>query len=298
MGEQPLEQLRARAGGSIRRVLVDPGEPSAVSSVPSDDDGLFGPGSVTWRVHGHMSALVGGIRSLLVQTLHPLAMAGVAQHSDYRQDSLRRLQRTARFVAVTTFGTTAEADKAIADVRRVHARVHGVAADGRHYHANDPELLAWVHHVEVESFLLAYQKLGPGLGSTDADRYVAEMAVLAEHMGVTRPVRTVAELRRWVQCHPEQKVTPEAREAVKFLLAPPLPAVARAPYAVIIAAAIGLVPLSQRAKLGLFLPGSLASRVAVAPAARLLVSAMGWAMGPSPAHANALSRSANRGTAA
>ncbi len=287
---EATEHLRELAGSSVRRLLVDPDAPVPVSPMPAEDNGLFGPDSITWKVHGHMSVLVGGIRSLLVQTLHPLAMAGVADHSDYRHDSLGRLQRTGRFIAVTTYGTTQEAERAIAAVHRAHERVRGLAPDGRQYYANDPDLLAWVHHVEVESFLLAYQRLGPGLSPADADRYVSEMAVLGERMGVISPMRNVPALRAWVQGHPEQRATTEAHKAVRFLLAPPLPLAAQAPYTVIIAAAIGLIPLAQRAQLRLFLPGPLASRVAVAPAARLLVSAMGWVMGPSPAQTNALAR--------
>ncbi|MBK5286954.1 MAG: DUF2236 domain-containing protein, partial [Acidimicrobiia bacterium] len=127
------------------------------------DPGLFGPDSVTWRIHADRSMLIGGLRALLLQVLHPLAMAGVAQHSTYRRDPLGRLARTGRFVAATTYGTTAEAERAITMVTDVHQRVRGVAADGRPYSASDPALLAWVHNVEVDSFLSAYRRYGPGI---------------------------------------------------------------------------------------------------------------------------------------
>jgi len=149
----------------------------------SGDAGLFGPDSVTWRVHAHPSALVGGLRALLVQTMHPLAMAGVAQHSRYRDDPLGRFRRTAEFVNATTYGTTAEAEAAIALVRRIHTRVNGVAPDGRAYRADDPALLSWVHNVEVDSIAAAYHRFGPGFAPGDADRYVAEMTTLAVLMG-------------------------------------------------------------------------------------------------------------------
>jgi uncharacterized protein (DUF2236 family) len=254
------------------------------------DAGLFGPGSVAWKIHAHPSALVGGIRSLIVQTLHPLAMAAVAQHSDYRSDPLGRLQRTSAFVATTTFGTTAQAEEAVAAVRRVHEHVRGVAPDGRPYYANDPELLAWVHHVEVESFLLAYRRVGPGLSDADAERYVAEMARLGDLMGARPLFREVGPLREWVVHHPEAGATPEARRAVRFLTGLPLPLAARPAYAVLLGAAISLVPWRWRWPLGLLLPGPVTGRLLSEPVARALTSAMGWVLGPSPALANAGSR--------
>lgn len=253
------------------------------------DAGLFGPDSVTWRVHSHLSVLVGGIRALLVQTLHPLAMAGVAQHSQYRTDPLGRLGRTATFVATTTYGTTADADHAIAAVRGIHDRVCGVASDGRAYAANDPELLAWVHHVEVQSFLLAYQRIGPGLRSDEADRYVAEMAQLGARLGVRESLTSAAGLHDWVRYHPDQRATPDARAAVRFLTWPALPIAARGPYAILLGGAISLIPLRQRLTLGLLIPGPVTGRVVSEPAARVLVDALGWTLGPSPAlqHAHA-----------
>jgi uncharacterized protein (DUF2236 family) len=254
------------------------------------DAGLFGPDSVTWHVHSNFSMFVGGIRALIVQTLHPLAMAGVAQHSNYRADPLGRLHRTAAFIAKTTYGTTGEADAAIAKVRAIHEHVQGVAGDGRPYSAGDPELLAWVHHVEVQSFLLAYQRVGPGLSPAGADRYVSEMARLGERMGVRAPMTTAEALHAWVRDHPEQRVTAEARAAVRFLLLPPLPLAARAPYAVLLAAAISLVPLRQRLALGLVLPGPVVGRLASEPVAAALVGALGWSLGPSPALEQARAR--------
>ena len=243
---------------------------------------MFGPDSVTWRVHAHLSILVGGIRSLLVQTLHPLAMAGVAQHSRYQLDPLGRLQATGAFIATTTYGTTAEALAAISAVRQVHARVKGTAPDGRPYSASDPELLAWVHHVEVQSFLLAYQRLGPGLQPDEADRYVDEMAAIGSRLGVHQPITNAAELHTWVRRHPEQRASAEARSAARFIVAPPLPVQARAPYAVLLAAAISLVPMQARWQLGLLVPGPIVGRLAAEPAARAVLSALGWAMGPPP----------------
>jgi uncharacterized protein (DUF2236 family) len=245
-------------------------------------------------VHAHPAALVGGIRSLIVQAMHPLAMAGVAEHSSYRADPLGRLQRTAAFVAATTYGSTEQAQAAVASVRRIHNRVRGVAPDGRPYDANDPALLAWVHHVEVESFVLAYRRVGPGLSATEADRYVEEMARLGELMGARPLLTRWAELHEWVLHHPEARASEQARSAVRFLAALPLPLAARPAYAVFLGAAISLVPLRWRLQLGLPLPGPVSGRFVSEPAARFLASAMGWALGPSPALANANARVAAR----
>jgi uncharacterized protein (DUF2236 family) len=274
--------IRDAASASIRGVFRAPDDARPVQNGDTDA-GLFGPDSVTWRVHGHLSVLVGGVRALLVQTLHPLAMAGVAQHSQYRSDPLGRLGRTAAFVGTTTYGTTSEADAAIATVRRVHERVRGFAPDGREYAANDPELLAWVHYVEVQSFLLAYQRIGPGCSPAEADRYVAEMARFGARMGVRESLNTAAALHEWVDAHPEQRVTGDARAAVRFLMWPALPVTVRGPYTVLLAAAISLIPFRQRLALGLVIPGPVAGRVVCEPAARALVGALGWTLGPSPA---------------
>jgi uncharacterized protein (DUF2236 family) len=292
----PLTQLRNASGDALRDLLTAPRYVPASpardrsGSGPGADPGLFGPDSVAWRVHSHMSSLVGGFRSLLVQTLHPLAIAGVTEHSNFRADPLGRLQRTAGFVAITTYGTTTEAEAAIARVRRVHERVQGVAPDGRPYSANDPDLLAWVHHVEVQSFLVAYRRIGPGLSARDADRYVAEMALLGGRLGVKEPLTTVAGLNEWVDNHPERLVTPLAREAVRFMLAPPLPLPLRAPYTVLLAGAISLIPMRARAQLGLWWLGPVSGRLACQPAARAMAAAMAWAMGPSVPRARAEAR--------
>jgi len=284
---------RLAAGSALRDVFS--AHPRTLQAIRrAGDGGLFGPGSVAWKVHAHPSALVGGIRSLIVQTLHPLVMAGVAEHSDYRSDPVGRLQRTAAFVAATTYGSRAQAEAAVAGVRRVHERVRGVAPDGRRYDGNDPDLLAWVHHVEVESFLLAYQRVGPGLAAPEADAYVEEMARLGELIGVSAPLTKAGPLYDWVLHHPEVRATPEARAAVRFLVGLPLPLAARPAYAVLLSAAISLVPLRRRWELGLVLPGPLTGRLACEPAARALLTAMGWALGPSPAVANARARLAKR----
>ncbi len=175
-------------------------------------------------------------------------------------------------------------------MRGIHDRVCGVASDGRAYAANDPELLAWVHHVEVESFLVAYQRIGPGLCPDDADRYVAEMAQLGVRLGVCESLTTAAALHDWIRYHPDQRATPEARAAVRFLMWPTLPIAARGPYAVLFGGAVSLIPLRQRLTLGLLLPGPVTGRIVSEPAARALVDTLGWTLGPSPALQHAYAR--------
>lgn len=148
-------------------------------------DGLFGPNSVTWRVHGDVtSMMVGGLTGLLLQMLHPAVLAGVWDHSNFRNDMAGRLRRTARFIALTTYGGRAEAEAAIARVRRIHEHVRGVLPDGTPYAANDPALLAWVHVTETTSFLAAWVRYAePGMSAAERDRYFAEMATVGAALG-------------------------------------------------------------------------------------------------------------------
>lgn len=249
-----------------------------------DDHGYFGPGSVTWRLHEDIAMVLGGVRALMLQTMHPLAMAGVHEHSDYRQDPLARLAATSVYVGTTIFGSRAQADEAVATVKRVHERVRGVAPDGRPYAANDPHLLVWVHHTLVDSFLRAYRRYGSGpLDGHDADRYVAEQAVLAERLGAEPAARSVDELRDWfARERPELRATAEARAAIRFLLAPPLPLLVRGPYAVAASAAVTMLPRWVRRELWLPVP-PMVEPVLVRPAATALVRGTGWVLAGYPA---------------
>ncbi len=280
----PVEMMRNGLGDAVRSLLAGDAAPPEERYVrDSEDDGLFGPESVTWRVHADLSMLIGGLRALLLQTLHPLAMAGVADHSAYRTDPLGRLHRTGGFVGATTFGTTAEAEKAIRTVQRVHKRVTGTAPNGTPYSANDPHLLAWVHATEVESFLEAYQRYGAKrLSPEDMDRYVAEMAVVAERLGAIDSPRTVGELRHQLDSYrPEIHVGSQAREAVRFLVLPPLPVHVLPSYGVVLGAAVGLLPLWVRWKLRLPM-GPLSDPLVAQPAASALLKTLGWVLGPHP----------------
>src|SRR5580704_10429924 len=214
--------LDAAATGLIERSAA-----AYVSGVPEDaaDDGLFGPASVAWRVSTDLASPVAGLRSLLMQALHPLAMAGVDQHSGWRRDPVGRLAATSAYLATVTFGERAVAEQAAARVRRIHEHVRGVdAVTGRPYAAGDPALLLWVHAAMVQSTLAAVWAFGTALSAEDSDRYVEEMMVAAELVGVPRPLvpASVAELERYVaSVRSGLSCTPAARESMAYLLDPP-----------------------------------------------------------------------------
>jgi uncharacterized protein (DUF2236 family) len=233
------------------------------------------------RVHGDASMFVGGLRALLLQSLHPLAMAGVAQHSDYRGDPWGRLQRTSTFLAVTTFGPAQDAQRAVDKIRGIHRRVHGTAPDGRPYSASDPHLLEWVHLAEIDSFLLAHQRYGARpLDQAGRDGYIADTARVAAALGVLDPPTTERELRQRLRAfRPELKGTAAARDAARFLLlTPPLPLLARPPYAVLATTAVAMLPGWARLPLRLpYLPPVEATAVPVA--GRTLVGGIRWVMG-------------------
>jgi uncharacterized protein (DUF2236 family) len=280
----PATRLREAAATSVRSLLTDPSNPTPEDYArPAGAPGLFAADSPVWAVHGDLSMFVGGIRALFVQTLHPLAMAGVEEHSDYRRDPLGRLARTGAFIGMTTFGSEEQARAAIARVRAVHHHVVGTAPDGRPYRADDPELLTWVHAAEVGSFLEAYQRYGAGrLTDAEADRYLDEVAVVAELLGARDVPRSRAQLRGYFRyMRPELGAGRQARRAARWLVAPPLPLAARPPYALLLSAAIGMLPGRVRRDLRLIQPPLLDPFV-VRPATSTLLGALGWALAPNP----------------
>lgn len=281
----PLEDFRQAIQVSVNKTLHGKREPLKGYDQPPGDPGLFGPASPVWRVHADFpSMMVGGISALLLQTLHPLAMAGVAQHSDYRRDPLGRLQRTGAFIATTTYGGTAMAHRAVAMVRRIHNRVRGVAADGRPYSANDPELLTWVHAAEIGSFLRGYQRYSPQpLSAPECNRYVRDISVVAELLGATGVPKSMVQLRNYFRrVRHELQATPEALDAVEFLRTP----VSKAPeeavvHSLFFQAAVGLLPGWARAMLKLE-HSQVAELVFTRPAATAVFATLRWALGPSP----------------
>ncbi len=184
-------------------------------------DGLFGPGAVAWRVHGDVtSMMVGGVASLLLQMLHPAVLAGVWDHSNFRADMHGRLRRTARFIALTTYGGREEAEAIIARVRGIHDQVSGTLANGKPYQANDPALLAWVHVTEASSFLNAWMRYAePGMSAADQDRYFAEMAQIAQALGADPVPRTRAAALGLIEAmRPGLLCDARTREVAKLVL--------------------------------------------------------------------------------
>jgi uncharacterized protein (DUF2236 family) len=207
--------------------LVERSAAAQVAGIPEHpaDDGFFGPGSVTWRISGDAAGMIAGLRSLLMQALHPLAMAGVDQHSGWRADPVGRLAATTSYVTTVTFGEQAVATKAADWVRRIHERVQGIdTVTGRPYAAGDPALLLWVHAALVDSAIAARQLFGTPLSPADADRYVAEMVVAARLVGVPaeQVPASAAELDRYIDSvRPDLLCTPAAAESMAYLLDPP-----------------------------------------------------------------------------
>ena len=231
---------------------------------PPGDPGLFGPGSVPWRVHSDFTCmLIGGIAALLMQTLHPLALAGVWDHSKFREDMLGRLRRTGQFIAATTFGSRGDAERLIARVQAIHRHIRGQAADGRPYSAEDPALLTWVHVAEVSHFLAAYLRYyDPHLSGTEQDRYYAEIALVAERLGATEVPRSRAEIAAYYQAIRPQLVCDErSREVCRVLLQAPAPSALAKPFgALMMQAGIDLLPDWAREELG-FQQGPLQRRL-------------------------------------
>lgn len=282
------------AGGFRRLVSGDPeGQPEWVRQLEhGSDTGYFGPGSAAWAVHGSLPTLVGGVRALLVQALHPAALAGVQEHSRYEDDALGRLAGTTQWLTVVTFGDTAQADRECARVRGLHRRVQGTYDnDGveRAYSASDPDLLRWVHVAFTDSFLATHRVWGgPIPGGEDA--YVREWAKAGALVGVDDPPRSVAELDKQMAAYsPVLRRSPASDRTVRFIRHAPLPLPARPPYGVLFAGAVATLPADQRRMLGLpSVPLTLAR-----PAVGALLGAMGAVLGrQSPSQRNARRRAA------
>ena len=281
----PVARVRHRLGAELfRRVAGPDGARHRERIHGTPGPRWFEAGSPIARVHGDASMFVGGIRAVLLQTMHPVAMTAVAEHSGYRGDMWGRLARTSRFLAVTTFGTETHAQQAVDAVRAIHERVTGTLPDGTTYVASDPHLLLWVHVAEVQSFLLAHQVYGKHpLDQAGRDEYVAQTAVVARKLGVLHPPTTEAELDAAVESfRPELYATDHAREAVSFLVwHPPLPIAARPAYGVLVAAAVGLMPVWTRRPLRLpWLPVS--ERTVVRALGKAATGTVRWALRPPP----------------
>jgi uncharacterized protein (DUF2236 family) len=254
------------------------------------DESYLPPDGVARMVHSDLpSMLIGGISALLLQTLHPLAMAGVAEHSNYQADPLGRLRRTADFVGTTTFGTVREAEQAVQRVRRVHRRVTGVAPDGRPYSAGDPALVTFIHAAEVSSFLESARRFGPrDLTPEQCDRYYDEVAPVALALGAEWVPRSAADVEQYFRrLRPELHAGAQALQARDWLRhGVSRRREQRAVYAVLHAAAVSLLPPWARSELGLSSPlplDLLVDTVAVIPTSRAVSAGLRWLATPQPA---------------
>jgi uncharacterized protein (DUF2236 family) len=276
---------RADLSAQLRRAIGLGRPPVRMSTDPAQS--YLPPDGVARLVHSDLpSMLIGGIGALLLQTLHPLAMAGVAEHSNYQTDPLGRLRRTAAFVGTTTFGTAQEADRAVQQVRRVHRRVTGVAPDGRPYSAGDPALVTFIHAAEVSSFLESARRFGPrDLTPEQCDQYYEEMAPVAIALGAEWVPRSAAEVDEYFRrLRPELHAGPQALQARDWLRhGVSRRREQRAVYAVLHAAAVSTLPPWARAELGLSAPGPLdlvVDTVAVIPTSRAVSAALRWLATP------------------
>lgn len=241
------------------------------------DPGLFGPDSVTWRVVGSPISLFGGIRGLLVQAAHPEVVAGVEDHSRYRQDPLGRLSRTSNYVVATSFGAVPEVEKAVDVVRRRHVTITGTSHRQIPYTADDPELSAWVHNSLTAGFLVCHQTFsGEPLTVDEADAFVSEQTRVGALLDSDPMPTTADDLLQWVREYPDVGTAPGMEDAVAFLRRPPLDPLPRFVYRFIFAAVAATVPPRLRDVLGIRrVPGAILVGKAIAVLLR-------WVLGSSP----------------
>jgi uncharacterized protein (DUF2236 family) len=258
--------------------LILAGHPEPQFSPSAHNDGLFGPSSVTWIVHADSAMIVGGLTALLLQTVQPAAMAAVAEYSDYQSDPLGRLRRTVAFLGTTTFGSSAEAEAALARLVEIHSHIHGSTDEGVPYRADDPHLLAWVHATEVWAFLTAHRRYGKAeLTYAQYDRYVSEMATIGGALGVIDAPHDQVALAACLDSYrPELKRTELSAGAVRFLAEFRLKRPAGAAYRTLFNAALLLQP-PWAARMHPLQPHA-AQRLVVPSAANGLIRTIGWAL--------------------
>jgi uncharacterized protein (DUF2236 family) len=277
--------VRERIARSVSDLFTHAEYPLTDSLSYEGDPGLFGPGSSTWEVIGDVSAMVGGIRALLIQTAHPEVVAGVADHSEYRADPLGRLSRTSAYVTATAYGAKPEVQASIDTVFGAHAPVTGVSHRGRPYSANHGGHASWVHNVLTDSFLTAYQTFAPTpLDTERSDAFVVEQAELGSRLRANDLPLQHGTLAQWVDTHEALEASSAMTNALTFLKNPPLPAAARVGYRILLNGAAAAIPPRVTNILGLEPPrGSLVL-------ARKLLALMRWSMGSSPSWWLALER--------
>jgi uncharacterized protein (DUF2236 family) len=250
------ERLRLKLVEQVRGVFND--VESGQQPVPPSDEALFARDTPIRMVHADIVAMmVGGIRGLLLQMLHPHALQGVLDHSNFRSDMHGRLRRTARFIAVTTFGHRDDAQAAIDRVNRIHAAVGGTLPDGSPYSASDPRVLAWVHVAEATSFLAAYLRhVRPDMPGAEQDEYYRQFAVIALALGADPVPTNRAEAEAiFRELRGDLSASPDAREVADLVLGQRPKGAPPAVQALLGAEAVALLPPFARSMLGLERPG-------------------------------------------
>ncbi len=280
-----VEQIRERLAGAAASPFRHVEYPLANSFQYRGDPGLHGPGSVSWSVIGDVASLIGGIRGLLIQAAHPEVVAGVGDHSRYREDPLGRLSRTSAYVTATTFGAMPEVEAAVDVVKRIHQRVRGVSERGVPYRASDPDFSAWVHNALTASFLVAHQTYGASeLSAKEADTFVKEQSRVGRLLYADPMPQSAHELDRWIATHPDVAPSQAMHEAIEFLRDPPLDRAIKPAYRILQQAATATIPIRIRRVLGL------GASPAAIPAGRLVIRALRWSMSYSPSWEVALIR--------
>ena len=284
-------RLRERISQSVLSMTSGSG-PTLDYAHPPGDPGLFGPDSVCWQVHADFtSMMIGGISALMLQTLHPLALAGVWDHSTFRTDMRGRLRRTATFIAGTTYGSRADALALVERVKRIHLSVTGIAPDGRPYRASDPALLTWVHVAEVSSFLAAHLRyVNPSLSLEHQDRYYAEVATIARLLGATDVPTSRAQVAQYLSSmRPELEASERTHEVVRILrdAAPPDRPLMKPAVSLMLNAGVDLLPPWAQHMLG-FTPLARVRAALARPGVRIVGPVIRWA------HVNAVSKRARR----
>jgi uncharacterized protein (DUF2236 family) len=295
LGRAVSKRLRSTIAAGVTNLTSGGGGPKLDYSSPAGDPGLFGPEAICWKVHADFTSMMtGGVSALLLQALHPVALAGVWDHSTFRTDILGRLRRTATFVAGTTYGNRRDALALIERVKSIHLGVTGIAPDGQTYRASDPDLLTWVHVAEVSSFLKAYLRFGnASLSADEQDRYYAETSRIARMLGARDVPASCADIEAYLNAmRPQLQASERAQEVVQILMSARLPNLAMKPAAALIMhAGVDLLPDWAQSMLGLDTFAPLRRGIA-RPGVRLIAPVMRWAL------TNGVSKRARRRVAA
>jgi uncharacterized protein (DUF2236 family) len=274
-----MKLVRDVIEGQVHR-LVGFGSGEVDLDRPAGDIGLFGPGSAAWRVHADFTAMmVGGVSALLLQMLRPGALAGVWDHSNFRDDMEGRLRRTAQFISGTTYGSRGQALALIARVRFIHDRVNGILPDGTPYSANDPDLLTWIHVAEVSSFLAAHMRYrDPAFPPEEQDRYYAEIATIAHRLGTPSVPASRSEMEDYFAAiRPALRVDQRTRAVCEALLSPPSRSLVLTPFRLLtMQAGIELLPGWAAEMHGFAQPGPV--RPLVRTGAKALGAMIRWSL--------------------